>query len=325
MATIANQSLTRRDFWQALKELDFMSAFFSWFFMLLTRLSEPLMLLATLYIVAEAGVPAIALPAVHNLAIGVMITAPEIILPGSFVVASRSQEHARILYALCWLFVLLTLVTLVSLFVWHLSGTSLAWLMCARCAAAVGYSILMRVMSHGRDQVQMISLPNLTERLAEIEASLQSMMIERIAETEQRLTATLRELTERMERTSNEQMESPDLVSISETLQSLPTLLDKMTQATQAQLRQVIQEVKSAAEANTDRPKLALVESSVSKSVANTETKEFDKGAFVRSCLTEYPTIRNNEIQRKAGELGYSISQGYISDIRKAFLEEQSS
>jgi hypothetical protein len=84
-----------------------------------------------------------------------------------------------------------------------------------------------------------------------------------------------------------------------------------------------VQEVKTTIEANTGRPKLALVESSGPKFVANTETNEFDKGAFVRSCLTEYPTIRNSEIQRKASELGHSISPGYISDIRKAYLEEQ--
>jgi hypothetical protein len=323
MATIVNQPQARRDFWQALKELDFLSAFFSWFFMLLTRLSEPLMLLATLYVIAEAGVPAITLPALHNLAIGIMITAPEIILPGSFVVASRTQEHARILFAVCWLFVVLTLVTLVSLFVWHLSGTSLAWLMCARCAAAVGYSILMRVMSHSRDQVQMISATSLTERLTKVEANVQRMTIERIAETEQRITTTLQELTERIERTANEQKTSPGLTDITETLQSLPALLDKMAQATHTQLRQVMQEVKTTVEANTGRPKLALVESPSSKSGENIETNEFNKGAFVRSCLTEYPTIRNSEIQRKASELGHTISPGYISDIRKAFLEEQ--
>jgi hypothetical protein len=328
MATIVNQPQARRDIWQALKELDFLSAFFSWFFLLLTRLSEPLMLLATLYIIAEAGVPAIAFPAVHNLAIGVMITAPEIILPGSFVVASRTQEHggqhARMLFAVCWLFVLLTLVTLVSLFVWHLSGTSLAWLMCGRCAAAVGYSILMRVMSHGRDQVQMVSLPSLTERLTEIEVTLQQRTTEQIAETEQRITATLQELIQELSRTSNEQKASPDLIDITEILQGLPALLDEMTQSTHTQVRQAMQEVKTMVEANTGRPKLALVESPNPKSRANTGTNEFDKGAFVRSCLTEYPTIRNSEIQRKASELGHSISPGYISDIRKAFLEEES-
>ena len=50
---------TKQSLWQALKDLDFLSQFFSWFFMLLTRLSEPLMLLSTLYIVAETGVPVI--------------------------------------------------------------------------------------------------------------------------------------------------------------------------------------------------------------------------------------------------------------------------
>jgi len=40
--------------------------------------------------------------------------------------------------------------------------------MCARCAAAVGYSILMRVMSHGRDQVQMVSVPGITAQIANL-------------------------------------------------------------------------------------------------------------------------------------------------------------
>ena len=133
-----------------LRDLAFVTDFFSWLFALCSRLAEPLMLLCTLYIVAEAGVPALALPALHNLAIGIMICAPEIILPGSFVVAARAQEHARLLFAVCWTFVVLTLLTLISLFVWHFTGAALAWLMCARCAAAVGYSILMRVMAHGQ-------------------------------------------------------------------------------------------------------------------------------------------------------------------------------
>jgi hypothetical protein len=56
----------------------------------------------------------------------------------------------------------------------------------------------------------------------------------------------------------------------------------------------------------------------------NTETNivpnTFDKGAFVRQCLTETPNIRNAEIQRKANDINQAISAGYISDIRKAFV-----
>ena len=144
------QNTSKRTLWQEMAELDFLSTFFSWFFMLLTRLSEPLMLLATLYVIAQAGVPAIAWTPLYNLSIGIMITAPELILPGSFVVAARTHDHAKLLFTMCWIFVALTVLTLISLFVWHLSGEALAWLMCARCAAAVGYSILMRVMAHGQ-------------------------------------------------------------------------------------------------------------------------------------------------------------------------------
>src|SRR6266480_380448 len=168
---------TKQSLWQALKDLDFLSSFFSWFFMLLTRLSEPLMLLSTLYVVAETGVPAIAMPALHNLAIGIMITAPEVILPGSFVVAARAQKHARLLFAVCWTFVVLTLITLISLFVWHFTGQALAWLMCARCAAAVGYSILMRVMSHGQQVNQVQVVQHQTERLSELSAALERTIV----------------------------------------------------------------------------------------------------------------------------------------------------
>lgn len=144
------QAQEKHSFVEELAALDFVTDGFSWFFMLLTRLAEPLMLLATLYVIAEAGVPSIAVPGLHNLAIGIMITAPELILPGSFVVAKQATEHRRLLFFICFLFVGLTLLTLVSLFVWHLSGTNLAWLMCARCAVAVSYSVLMRVMNHGQ-------------------------------------------------------------------------------------------------------------------------------------------------------------------------------
>jgi hypothetical protein len=315
MATIVNQPPARRDFWQALKELDFLSAFFSWFFMLLTRLSEPLMLLATLYVVAEAGVPAIALPALHNLAIGIMITAPEIILPGSFVVAARTQEqggqHARVLFAVCWLFVGLTLLTLISLFVWHFTGASLAWLMCARCSAAVGYSILMRVMSHGHNQVQMVSVPSLTEQVHRLEILTE----QRMTEIEQRVTKQVQAITEQVDRAFTEHTNKDDIVA-------LPTLLEQFSQETQKQITALAQEVKHSLETRPSRPKLSLMTSPPSIT-PRTNEQEFDKGAFVRSCLTKHPGIRNAEIIRMASEQGQTISSGYVSDIRKAFLGEQ--
>ncbi len=325
-----SRTLPKQSLWQALSTLDFLSAFFSWFFMLLTRFSEPLMLLSTLYIVAEAGVPTIALPALHNLAIGIMICAPEVILPGSFVVAARAQKHARLLFAVCWTFVLLTLLTLISLFVWHFTGQALAWLMCARCAAAVGYSILMRVMSHTHDQVQAVSVPDvlasvteITEHLQRIEANTER----RITETERCMTERFTELLQSLERTVTERIERTstdhqDLPQLSE-LASLPAQLERQAQAVQAQMRTMLQEMKATMEASTTRPRLALVEG-LPKGGANTGESGFDKAAFVRQCFTEHPEMRNADIQRKASEQGVTISPAYISELRKAFTEEQS-
>jgi hypothetical protein len=72
-------------------------------------------------------------------------------------------------------------------------------------------------------------------------------------------------------------------------------------------------------------PKFNLVSkpNMFSKLAGQARVGDFNKGAFVRSCLTEHPGIRNAEIIRMASEHGQTISSGYVSDIRKAFLEEQ--
>jgi len=63
---------------------------------------------------------------------------------------------------------------------------------------------------------------------------------------------------------------------------------------------------------NETRPKL----------LPNVSPNDFDKKKFVTEYLTEHPEMGGAEIQRKAKELGYTISAGYISDIRKAMNEQ---
>ena len=126
-------------------------------------------------------------------------------------------------------------------------------------------------------------------------------------------------------------------------LVALPGLLEQLQQTIGAQVRTVVQqELQAAMEAhteqhrmsapNTARPKLSVVEAHTAYQRPNTTPKdrtpganstESDKGAFVRRCLSETPTIRNTDIQRKAREQGITISPAYISEIRKAFLREQ--
>ncbi len=143
---------SHKDTWAWLKDLNFISVFFTWLFLLLSRLAEPLMSLSALYIIVATGIPAITNTALLNLTEGCLIAAPEIILPGAFVIAAteraKGNAHARLLSGMSWLFVALTAFTLLDLFVLHLSGIWLATLMCARCTAGVGYSILIRVITH---------------------------------------------------------------------------------------------------------------------------------------------------------------------------------
>lgn len=152
MAAI-RQTRPHLDLWQAIKELEFISSFFSWLFMLCSRLAEPCMLLATIYIIIEAGISSAAMPALHNLSVAIMIAAPEIILPGAFVVAKLAREkgeEARPLSFICWMFVTLTLTTLLSLFIFHFDKTAISVIMFMRCSVGVGYSMLVRMLSHSR-------------------------------------------------------------------------------------------------------------------------------------------------------------------------------
>ncbi len=137
--------------WHALTNLHFITSFFGWFFMLLSRLAEPLMTLSAIYIIICAGIPQWKVGGVYNVGVAIMIAAPEIILPGAFVLAGQYSEHsdkrARMLYWVAWLFVALTFFTLADLFIFHLEGNALNVLMWGRCAVGIAYSILLRVLT----------------------------------------------------------------------------------------------------------------------------------------------------------------------------------
>jgi hypothetical protein len=191
----------QRGFWRAVREevarLEFLSRFFTWFFMLLSRLSEPLMTLSAIYIAVEAGLPAIAVAALHDSTVAVMIAAPEIILPGSFAMAAQAKSEGKpykLLYAVSWCFVALTGVTLLSLFVFHLDGSTWNMITFLRCGAGVGYSILIRVLTHGHQQEPPVPVADvlanfteLTEQLQRLEANTAA----RIAAMEWQITNTL--------------------------------------------------------------------------------------------------------------------------------------
>ncbi len=150
-----------------LRELEFVTDGFTWLFRLMSRGAEALMTLATIYIIIETGVaqaPVGSDPTmIHKVCIAIMIAAPEIILPGGFILAgeirAQGNRAAGLLYASCWLFVLLTCVTLADVFAWKLQPTDpgFAALMWGRCVASVGYSILFRVITYRQERANTLS------------------------------------------------------------------------------------------------------------------------------------------------------------------------
>jgi hypothetical protein len=162
-------------------------------------------------------------------------------------------------------------------------------------------------------------------------------LAERLTESEQRMTERF---TEYLERTVSEHPTRTEIANMSETLEAHAQTLTELA-ALPALLERLQQEVKTYTEhqqhrttvPNNARPKLSVVEANTEHRTPNSSpnertrranTTESDKGAFVRSCLSETPNMRNTDIQRKASEQGITISPAYISEIRKAFVSEQS-
>jgi hypothetical protein len=146
------QPSTFESIWMVLTELHFITRFFTWLFKLLSKCAEPLLTLAAIYVIISAGVPTFKVPAIYAVALAIMIGAPEVILPGAFIFAADEQQrgnaHAKLLYTVCWCFVGLTMVTLLSLFVVSFAPGAVNLVMWGRCVVGVSYSILLRVITH---------------------------------------------------------------------------------------------------------------------------------------------------------------------------------
>jgi hypothetical protein len=121
--------------------------------------------------------------------------------------------------------------------------------------------------------------------------------------------------THKQHATFTEHPALPELVHLAETVEMHSRTLTELV-ALPSLLEQLQQEMQAALAAHTEQHRTA-------NSTPNTNSTESDKGAFVRRCLSETPSIRNTDIQRKAREQGITISPAYISEIRKAFLREQ--
>jgi len=126
-------------------ELAFITRAFAWFILLLSRLAEPLMFGATMYIIAQTVQPQIFdspfFHVVERASIIALNLAPEIIMPGCFLRARSAGDEGWKFKGLGFLFLVLTLVTLIS-FVYKASADIVLFILLIRCAAGVLYALV---------------------------------------------------------------------------------------------------------------------------------------------------------------------------------------
>jgi hypothetical protein len=307
MATVQQQPTGRyhwpswSEFLDGIIRLDKLSSVFSWLFMLAARLAEPVMLLSVMYVIAEAGVPSLSSTLLQDIAVAALITAPEIILPGSFVVAAQAKaagdKKATLLYVMCWAFVALTTVTLAALFVLHPAPAVMSIIMCARCAVGVGYSILIRVMfaTDRVYQAQGASAPaiDIAAALADLDAR-----------NEQRIAALAESL----------KPAPVDTVAIIEettrrTAERLETMLARMTErVTCVVVEQVTAQLLPAP--------VPVVESRTARlSQFRSPARDMEVRERIRALLAEQPDISS----RKAGELAgcsHTTAASILKELR---------
>jgi len=142
-------NMTQETLWQRAQreatELAFITRAFAWFILLLSRLAEPLMFVATMYIIAQTVQPQIFsapfFAAIERASVIALNLAPEIIMPGCFLRARSAGGEGWKFKGLGFLFLVLTLVTLIS-FVYKASADVVLFILLIRCAAGVLYALV---------------------------------------------------------------------------------------------------------------------------------------------------------------------------------------
>jgi hypothetical protein len=226
-----------------------------------------------------------------------------------------------------------------------------------RSVVSLGYIAVMRTKHHRfsgeASVVPSVQLPSITEAIEDAN----KIALRRIEQSEAKTSERIQAITETLQAFASQQREltswtaemlqrvDQGLLAITEPLSVLPNLterLEEVTETTQYQLRSVTEEVsrvkvtleqraalpKPKAErtlrSHSPNPSVTSVVSVSASEPFGTEvteiSTEFDKGAFVRQCLTEDPAMTIAAIQRKAAEFGQTIAGSYISETRKAFI-----
>jgi hypothetical protein len=339
MATVTQPTTTRGErLRQELITLAFITRGGNWLFLFMSRLAEPLMFFATLYVIAETVLPqlfkAATFAGVSNVAIIVLNIAPELILPGCFLQAGMAAESQRWMYkSMGVVFMLLTFATLAS-FIWTAPAGVVSVILFFRCSAGVLYSLLVRMTpqqhqdgpNNQQHQAELDELTNtfnqqvqrLTAELSRIETNLQNRLTESSTglanSLQQQLANELAPLQENLQKHQEELALVPNLQA---QLQQIESSTIEEVRRVKATIEKQAQTPAGAQEKRNERPTLLALPSR--------EKGKFDARAFVFGCLQKDAECKLADMAKLAALQGQELSQSSISRYRSQFFASSES
>lgn len=330
MATTA-QGTEDHDIQYYIANLDrYTTRFFTWLFRQLSAVAESLMSLSAIYIIIQTAIPVLSTPAAKNTAIAIMVGAPELILPGAFLLAGRLRNEgnrcAWMVYTAATLFILLTGATLSMLFVFTKAEP---WvgnvIMLFRAMTSIGYSILIRVIDHQGDHstpasVQPGQLDALKTDLANLQKGVQDHMTAS-GQVLQQLATLKAELAQSLQ----DSLQTSSIMQ-AEQFQKLASGLATELATAKAELAKLA----------TLQARLQKLEAAASEPVAPVQSSEpapeaararlhalpkppIDVRSFVFDYLQSSPTCKLTELAEACKQAGFTISESSLSRYRKDY------
>jgi len=318
---------------------------FAWFYMMVSRFAGPTMTIAVGYLMLYAidSHHGLATPVLHpsawdSLAVGasgIINVTPELVFPGTVVLAirallRRNWLHAS-LYALASLmFAVLTIMLLNAFMTDGITDSFLSGMLLWRAISALSYTVVAEVCSHHGegDQYSSQQQQNQQARLDALTAQVEHLAAE-LSHLSTNVQDRLHESATILASNLQVQLTS-ELSALKESLHKDREKLTRHTSMKAQQQREtrITQPLEGKApapvQAPQKRPVLRALPRAGSEG-ARMAQASFDARAFVFSCLQERPEAKLAEIESLALARGHELSQATISRYRKQFLARRES
>ena len=254
--------------------------------------------------------------------------------------ARRTRNSAATVGALLMLVTLATVVLITVGNLWPKAADQVQninqALILARIAMTIVYEATIHLLRHAEQHEQQVQQAN------QLSTQLSSELSSAIEQQQQEFTRSLQQLSEQCSRQlstlaqefSNQFSNlTRDIAGQQETLTAheqaltalatLPGIIEQHEHTT----RQALAGMRTSLESNAaKKPKLSLVTSPVNteklSEQLSSEPGELSSKGFIESYLTTHPEARNTEIIEAAAQVGLTLTQSYVSQVRKAFKEQ---